>query len=240
MKKKLFLVAIFATLSAGNAWSNSVTAGATPGLQITDYAHGGVARTVTLNSTGISSISDVQVTLDVTGDPSAFNGDYYAYLTHDSDIAILLNRVGVTDSSNPNDFGYADNGFDITLSDGSYNVHNYLNTAYTLNANGQLTGTWGPDGRNVSPFSVTDAASQTGLLNAFNGQDADGAWTLFIADASPGGVGELANWSLTVDGQTTSSVPDSGNTLALLVSACVGVFACRTGRIWRSSLRRYL
>jgi hypothetical protein len=135
------------------------------------------------------------------------------------------------DASNPNDFGSPDSGFDITLSDGSPNIHTYLGDSPSYNSDGQLIGTWGPDGRNVSPFAVTAATSPSALLSAFNGGGANGAWTLFIADCSAGGEGSLANWSLSVTGQSSGSqVPDNENTCVLLLLGISGLALIRSCR----------
>src|SRR5262245_15115647 len=114
-------------------------------------------RTLTLSE---SIIQNVTVALSISGsaDP-AFNGDFYAYLQHDSGLAILLNRVGRRSGDL---FGYSDDGFDVTFSDSAANgdIHNYR---VTLSGNAQLplppgasslTGQWAPDARNVSPFAA--------------------------------------------------------------------------------------
>ncbi len=61
----------------------------------------------------------------------------------------------------------------------------------------------------------------------FNGQDANGAWTLFIADVSPVGIGTLENWSLTIDGNGPIGVPDGGATFGLLGMGLAGIAAFR-------------
>ncbi len=144
------------------------------------------------------SIQSVTVTLDLQGtDAGAFNGDFYAYLSHGGGIAVLLNRVGVT-GSNPN--GYADNGFNnVTFNDAASNgdVHLYQ-ALVTPASNGALTGTWAPDGRNANPLTVTDATSRTATLSSLTGLDPNGGWTLFIADVSGGGTAQINGWSLSI------------------------------------------
>src|SRR6476660_320916 len=49
-----------------------------------------------------NTITDVNVTLTLSG---GFNGDFYAYLFHNSTSSILLNRVGRTSASS---VGYPD------------------------------------------------------------------------------------------------------------------------------------
>jgi hypothetical protein len=104
-----------------------------------------------------------------------------------------LNRVGVT-GSNP--FGYSDAGMNITL-DGLAvnNIHDY--------GNGSLNGIiWAADGRNVNPQvdgATLYEAPTTANLSLFQDTDANGQWTLFIADlSSGGGTAYLNNVMLTI------------------------------------------
>lgn len=142
-----------------------------------------VGITEAFNVSGITGdISDVQLTLDITG---GFNGDLYAYLVGpQGQLAILLNRVGVTAG---NVFGYGDSGMNITLDgQGTSNIHDYQSTlGWSLN--GTL---WAADGRAVDPQSagmVFDSATTTANLGVFQNTDPNGQWTLFIADVSGGG-----------------------------------------------------
>jgi hypothetical protein len=109
----------------------------------------------------------------------------------------LLNRPGRT-AGNP--FGYADSGFNILLSNSAANgnVHTY-ETMVTLAANTPLTGAWQPDGRTNSPASVLDTNPSTAGLGVFNGLNASGDWTLFVADVSSGGTNELTGWQLIIN-----------------------------------------
>ena len=173
-------------LLALNGWSQSLTSSFTNSTvtAIPDGSPVGVMEQVTVIGLG-GSISNVQVTLDITG---GFNGDLYAYLVSpQGQFVVLLNRPGVT-GSNP--FGYADAGMTITL-DGlaTNNIHYYGATpVYSLSGT-----TWAADGRNVNPQSsgtVFDSTSPTAGLsqyNGVNGGDVNGTWTLFIADLSAGG-----------------------------------------------------
>lgn len=134
------------------------------------------------NVSGVGgAISDIQVQLGIIG---GFNGDLYAYLVGpQGQLAVLLNRVGVT-GSNP--FGYGDEGMNITL-DGlaANNIHDYGSSSYSLSGT-----TWAADGRNIDPQSsgaALYAAPTTANLSVFQTTDANGAWTFFIADVSAGG-----------------------------------------------------
>ena len=159
------------------------------------------------NLTGVAgTIADLNVTLNLNG---GFNGDLYAYLEHDGGFAVLLNRVGV---SSTNQFGYPGDGMSITLDDqAANNVHWYETFSFSLNSSGQLLGAWQPDGRNVDPDLVNETDAPTATLSGFNGQSADGTWTLFVADMSSGGTSVLSSWGLDV-----ASIPEPA-TIPLLV-----------------------
>jgi subtilisin-like proprotein convertase family protein len=196
------------------AMAVSLTVSSTVGEMIRDNDASGLADTISV-STPINSITDLRLTLEITG---GWNGDYYAYLRHGAlGSVVLLNRVGTPGNGG---FGYANPGFGpdggaqpFTLTDaGAYSVHNYQAHSPLYNGDGQLTGEWQPDG--------------SSFASSFGGMDPNGDWTLFIADLSTVGVGTLRNWSMTVSG----SVPDGGATLSLLSTALLGLFLIRYGR----------
>jgi subtilisin-like proprotein convertase family protein len=195
-------------LAAGSAWGQptfNVSQSYTINSAIPDNDSTGLAITESFSAPGLISISQLTVSLDITGGE---NGDYYAYLVHDTGMSVLLNRVG-RDSGNS--FGYADAGMNITLDDtaSSGDIHVYQ---LTLNpGGGQLTGTWQPDGRTIDPSLSLTSSPRTAPLSDFDGLDPNGNWTLFIADVDPGGVGTLQGFSLNVTG-----VPEPG-TVWLLV-----------------------
>jgi subtilisin-like proprotein convertase family protein len=172
---------------------------------IPDGSPSGLASTISITGQGVT-ISDLTVTLDVNG---SYNGDLYAYLRHGNSIAVLLNRVGAT----PADIsGYGDPGMNVTFSDSAANgnIHTYRQTLFgnpNQGLNGPLTGTWAPDGRAVSPYSVTGTETPTALLSAFDGQTVNGSWTLFVADVSGGDLNYLTSWGLQID--TIGFVPES-------------------------------
>lgn len=143
----------------------------------------------------IVNIAGVKVRLKINGE---FNGDLYGYVRHSSGFSVLLNRPGKTAS---NAAGYDDSGFDVTFatSGASGDVHTYRSV--TTPASGSpLTGTWEPDGRAVDPAVVTDGSSRTALLGSFNGLNAAGEWTLFLADLESGGTNQLREWALEITG----------------------------------------
>lgn len=155
-------------------------------------------------------IETVTVSLGISG---GFNGDLYGYLDGpNGGFAVLLNRVGV--SNNASQFGYSDSGFNVTFSDAAANsVQYYQNLSYTLNGSGQLTGLWQPEGVNIDPQSSPSSflgAPQSALLGSFAGTDANGTWTLFLADLNAGGQSTVVSWGLDI-----TTVPEP-TTLALV------------------------
>ncbi len=179
---------------------------------IPDNSLAGVTDSHSIASS-ITDIGSVTVDLNIGGLSSsepAYNGDLYVYLSHGSGLAVLLNRTGRTATDS---LGYPDNGFNVTFSDAAANgdIHPYRLTLFGNNTTpvdpnyiNPLTGTWAPDGRNVSPQNVLDTTARTALLAAFEGLDANGQWSLFLADASPGGTAQLNSWSLEI-----AAVPES-------------------------------
>lgn len=154
-------------------------------------------------------VSSLKVQLDISG---GFNGDLYAYLSGpQGQFSVLLNRPGVS-ASNP--FGYADAGLDITLdSTAAGNIHNY-GAGFGLNGNGQVTGTWAADGRNIDPesdgaaFDQATASAGLNLFNGANGSALNGPWSFFIADCASGG--GIATFNSLVLEVTTVPEPQSG------------------------------
>jgi len=183
----------------------------TPNTIIPDNNLNGTSDTHTFNSS-IQSISDVQISFDISG---GYAGDFYAYLRHgDTTFAVLLNRIGRTAG---NSFGSSDSGISLTLSSsGAADVHG------ASAGGGTLTGLWQADGRNVDPLSALDSSPRNSLLNVFNGMDASGDWTLFVADTSSVGIGTLQDWSLSVSG---FPVPEPGSLSLVLLG--IGVIGLR-------------
>jgi MYXO-CTERM domain-containing protein len=175
----------------------------------------GLASTETINFSSVpnfNSIVDLTVTLDISG---GFNGGYYAYLVNNTGgFAILLNEPGTTAG---NSLGYADSGFNITLSDTAANGDIHLYQTVSNPGGGVLTGTWAPDGRNVNPATVVDTDPRTALLSSFIGTNPSGQWTLFLANLDYGEQGELVSWGMTV---TAVPEPPSG----VLAMLGLGVF----------------
>ncbi len=181
-----------AALADFNITNSTSTIGVSP---IPDGDASGKISTITVPDLGIDSISKVEVILTGHGE---FNGDLYAYLTHNGSTAVLLNRVGATTGNN---FGYADAGFSsVRFSDSaSSDIHFYQNSSPAI----PLTGTWQPDGRLIDPASsgsAFDVAGRTTTLGGFNTMGAQGDWILFVADISGGGINWIDSWSLEISG----------------------------------------
>ena len=192
--------------------------------------------TSSINLSGLSGpIGAVRLDLNISG---TYNGDLYAYLVHDGGFSVLLNRVGRTGN---NDLGYGDGGINVTFADGAANgdIHNYRSSLFgnaSTALSGPLTGTWSPDGRQSSPFGVTDADARTALLSSFDGLDPNGDWTLFIADLSGGDLHQLNSWGLELNAPI-AAVPESGNTALLLLMAA-GCILLMGWRPWQPRLAR--
>jgi subtilisin-like proprotein convertase family protein len=232
MKTKTLLTALLTLpLLAGVARATLYTSTYDPDTAIPDGSTLGITETESVSGIpeagGGSIINNVDVTLNISG---GYNGDLYGYLVLQSDdssttTSILLNRVGTT-GSNP--FGAAGSGMDITLTGGATANSGDVHTASETAGVG-LTGTYLADGRAVSPLGVTDQSPQTAGLNVLNGADANGTWTLFLADLSEGGgQSTLVSWGLSI-----SVVPEP-TTWALIIFAAL--LALRGLILWR--LRR--
>ena len=149
----------------------------------------GWSDTRTLSGITQTTITDVNVSLTVTG---GWNGDLYAYLWHDSGMSILLNRPGRTAG---NSFGYSDSGMNVVFDDSGTNADSHV--SFT---GGSILGgaSWRPDGRAVDPATVLDSSPRSSFLTNFNGLNPNGNWTLFVADMSGGSESTVAAWGLQI------------------------------------------
>jgi len=179
-------------------------------LTIPDADINGVQSSHTFSGLYDRYITAVTVTLNLSG---GWNGDLYAFLSHDGVLVPLLDRIGVW-SENPLGAGGA--GMTVTLSDlGTFNIH----TA----GDDFLNGTWKPDGQNVDPVSPPGDFNANGglttLNGTFQGRDPNGTWTLFFSDVvSGGGTGPsvLNSWSLNI-----SAVPEPVNVALVVFGFCI-------------------
>jgi subtilisin-like proprotein convertase family protein len=200
MKKQFGILTLALAAFASRADDTNLTATVNSAIPVNNYNPVPFQLAVSGMSGTIDSFS---VNLNITG---GFNGDLYAYLlSPDDTMVVLMNRVGL-DSFNPT--GYADSGFNITLTASGNNIHFYQNNSPVFSA-GQLTGTWAPDQRTIDPYFYTDAsafdAAPTGNnFNSFYGTSPNGTWTLAIAD----GVNSVDQPTLTSWGLTIETVPE--------------------------------
>jgi len=155
-----------------------------PAQGIPDNDLSGVAFALDFAATGLH-ITDISVSISIAG---GWNGDLYAYLSHGSDYAVLLNRVGAV--SNGAD-GYSTSGLNILLQPDS--THPGIVDIHTVqNPAAPPTG-YAADGR----VDYTDT-SRPQTLDVFLDGDPNGSWTLFFADLSPVCVSTLNSWSLNI------------------------------------------
>ncbi len=162
----------------------------------------GLVDTRTIIGSSITSITSIEVRFQSSG---GWNGDLYAFLSHDSGFSVLLNRPG---TSSLDTIGSASSGFNVVFSDDAItDIHT------GIAGSGYITGTWQPDARNVDPDFVLDTDPRTAFLSSFNGLAADGNWTLFMADMSAGDESTLTGWGLTI----TGSVPEPSRVLLLML-----------------------
>jgi len=217
------LILFWCTLSAFGSWvyfdvNQAVSDNDPTGLQNTQTLSG-------LNP----KIDYIEVYLKLSGSPDAFSGDYYVTLIGpNGGFSVLLNRAGRTLSA---PLGYSDNGFDITFASGTNDVHLYQDYSPVFDGQFRLTGTWDADGRNVDPDLVLDTDSRTAGLDAFNGLNPNGNWTLFVADMNPNGTVMLDSWGLNI----TTVVPEPASAMLVFFGAGVGMVI---HRVRRSAMRR--
>lgn len=186
---KLFLslcsllpMAATATTTYTDSWNVSTA--------IPDNDDVGYSDTRTVTVAGITEIQSVTVDLTFIG---GWNGDLYAYLVHDSGFSVLLNRPGRSVSALD---GSATVSLAVTLSDSATSD---IHTAIPMSGS-NITGTFQPDGRITDPLYVLSSDARLAMLSSFTGLDANGSWTLFVADQSAGSTSTLQSWGLTVTG----------------------------------------
>ncbi|GAA5126314.1 proprotein convertase P-domain-containing protein [Luteolibacter yonseiensis] len=217
--KPLLLIALFVPLctAARAAVTFTTTLNATTTIPDNDDTGTVSHMTITPDTGDVPSARQIEIITNVSvglNFSDGWNGDLFVYLVHDSGFAILLNRIG-REEGNPD--GNGTSGMAVTLDDSaSGNIHQPLSNS------GILTGTHQPDGRNTDPDSVLASDPRTALLSSFNGLNAAGQWTLFVADLNPGDQSTLQSWTLTI-----TAVPEPCSA-ALLLGACL--LAVRRGR----------
>ena len=201
------ILAPFCATAATTLVSNKVVNSAIP-----DNDDRGLASVIAVTGGG-QTVTSVEVTLTTR---NGWNGDMYAYLEHNGVVSMLLNRPGRTAADLA---GAASSGMQLSFTDSALaDIHTAITGTYGV----QAAGTYQPDARAADPGLVTDSSGRSLYLSGFNGQIADGGWTLFVADLSAGGVATLDNWSLTV-----TAVPEPSSML-LVMFGSVGALLLRT------------
>ncbi len=220
MNKKLLAMGLGAALAATAAMGELVTWNVD--ALIPDDDSMGLQDTRELSGF-LDPIGTLEVWLKISVAPSslAFNGDFFVSLQHDSGYAVLLNRVGRTESA---PLGYGDNGFEITFAFGGLDVHNYQSHSPLFGGAGQLIGTWGVEGRITDPDNVLATSPRTDMLESFIGLNPNGAWTLFVADMNQNGTATLDSWGLNI-----VPIPEPG-TLGLLALGALALLRRRAAR----------
>jgi fibronectin-binding autotransporter adhesin len=180
--------------------------------------NGYLTSTLVFSNAGLVSITDVKVTLSLSS-PVPTNpmrlGNMYATLTHGvaseaERVAVLLNRPGVTDTTTR---GSALSSLNVTFDDSG--------AAANIFGTSSSTGVYKADGRlGTDPYAAPvgyNAAHIGNGLSALNGDWlASNTWTLLVADARQGAVGQLDSWRLTLSGFGASSGtldPGAGGTI---------------------------
>ncbi len=199
MKSATLLVCLLTAGSATAATIITETFSMSTSATIPDADLSGLLQTIT-PATTIDSVNMITLNLNTTG---GWNGDLYAYLWHNGTLSVLVNRPGRT-TSLPD--GSATAGMSVTLADSAgTDLHV---------ASGSLSGTFQPDGRDISPLSALDTSPRTDALADFISQPAAGNWRLFIADIASGSTATLTSWSISITGPT--SVPEPSASLLAL------------------------
>jgi hypothetical protein len=187
--------------------------------EVPDNSIVGLSDTRTLSST-ITSITSVNVVLTMSG---GWAGDIFAYLVHGGGFSVLLNRPG---KSLDQPAGSDASRIEVSFTDDSLaDIHNAISNA------GVLSGSFQPDAREVDPADALDSSPRSAFLNTFQGLDANGDWTLFIADVSAGDIMVLESWTLTVTG-----VPEPSAAMLALIGMPLLWNRRRKERSWRKRM----
>ena len=221
MKYATLVIAVLALARSAQAdFVQTFSTGFQNGGVIPDGRLTGWSDTHNLSGAPVS-IGDVTVTLNLSG---GWNGDLYAYLVHSSGFAVLLNRVGRTTADGP---GFGTAGMNVTLNDAAVlgNIHSVSAPV--------AGGIYQPDGRNIDPRSpggTLAGTTPTALLSSFNRQNANGNWTLFIADVSGGDVSKVTSWSLDIAAVAEPGSALEGGVAVLFLGGVIGLYRLKGAR----------
>lgn len=174
---------------------------------IPDNSLTGLLLSQNITGSGITSISSLQVMIEISG---GWNGDLHAYLAHETGYAVLLNRIGRTDLT-PD--GSGSSGMSVIFADAGAGGDIHTGT-FTVGQ--QVSGIFAPDARSDSPFTVTEnTTNRTEFLSSFTGLAGDGLWELYVADLSTGFVSEIESWGITMTDDSISAIPEPGSLVAV-------------------------
>ena len=237
MKAKLLILCIF--LAVGLCAKASVVIGGWSGSQTISDGNP-VPTSYNFNAQGLySSITELTISLNISG---GYNGDLYAAVSHGGVLVPLMNRVGVSSASS---FGYGDAGFSVVLSSASTrDLHFYMNDVGRTFSEGQLTGTWGADGRDVIPGASTPPSaydnatrltfdSYISNIEKPAAANPNGQWTLLFADLSSGSASTLTSWQLSV-----TEAPEPVNVALMVFGGAMGLVGLARNRKIRSLFQR--
>ncbi len=209
MKNKILLtgwmamalaVSASATIVVSDNWSI--------GQVIADGNPAGMTVSQTFSGLSTGPIGDVTVRLNLSG---GYNGDLYGYLVLQSAdsstmTAILLDRIG------PGAYGNSGSIINVTLSGNTAGGGSvYLGDIGSVAATGDVTT---GVGQNYTPDGNATA------LSVFNSHNANGTWTLFLADLSAGSQSTLVSWGLDIN-----VVPEPATWAMIIFGSLVGVYA---------------
>lgn len=221
----LAVLATVVTMSTAAYGQIPFTFAVSPGRVVPDGDQNGTLLKGDVNGLDSSKAWYLQsVSLDLSGSPFGNNGDIYLKLIYQDKNTILLNRPGLTESSQ---FGYADNGMSINLvRDGApgaptVDAHYYQNGVFAGGGSGgqPISGTFLVDGRVTV---VTGSESRTSFLSAFDGLNPNGEWQLFAQDYSSGQQLQINSWGLTF-----TNVPEPSQYALLAGLGLIGFVAYR-------------
>lgn len=182
------------------------------GGNIPDGSTAGWSDPRNVSGATFSYVSDVTVSFTVSG---GYNGDLYAYLSHNGVLVPLLNRVG---TGSGDAFGYATSGFNnISLADyGNGSIHSV-----------------------ESPSSGATYTPDGGQMTSFVNANPNGNWTIFFADLSSdtGSHSQVTSWSLTLDGGITP-VPEPVNVALGIFAGVASIITVSRTRAVRTRVQR--
>lgn len=205
--KNLFLGTLLASAITADAviYSTNWSSGFVNGTTIPDNNPSGWTDSRNVNTMPAGTLAGVAVNIQMA---SGWTGDLYAYLVHGSGFVVLLDRVGTPGLT----FGYGAGNLSITLADDGFNGGTY-NGIHTYGGGNTSLTTWNADNSGTT--------SAPGSLGSFLSTNPNGAWSLFVADLSGGGMTTVQSWGLQMD---IVAVPEVETWVAAALAGAFGAF----------------